>query len=82
MTTKEASDKFNLSEGTIRTLCKNGKILGVTKHNRCYVIPDDTAIIVKDSDVRVLLHRLLKYKNNPNSILSITSLDTTEKLES
>ena len=39
LTVKEAATKRKLSEGHIRQLCINGKIEGVLKHGRAWVIP-------------------------------------------
>ena len=80
MTTKEAAEHFNLSEKVVRTLCKEKKILGVTKPNGKYLIPDNTVMIVTDENARAFLLQLVKYKNNPGIILSNAGADTEEKL--
>lgn len=79
MTTKEAAERFHITEREVQKLCKDGKIAGVSKHGRGYYIPDNTPIIVTDSDVCAFVRLLLQYKNNPQMIVPIAGLDTAEK---
>lgn len=39
---KQAAEKWNLSDRRVRILCAEGKIEGVQKHGRAYLIPADT----------------------------------------
>ena len=41
MTTKEASEKWEITERRINVLCKEGRIPGVYKENRRWMIPSD-----------------------------------------
>ena len=72
--------KFNLSERKIQTLCKEGKIHGVTRPNRAYHIPDETAIIITNENAQAFLWQLLKFKNNANIILQSHFADNETKL--
>jgi len=51
MTVRGASEKWNISDRRIRVLCSEGRIKGVTKEGRSYMIPCDT---VKPMDGRIL----------------------------
>lgn len=51
MTVKEASEKWNISDRRIRVLCSDGRIKGVIKKGRSYLIPCDA---VKPMDGRIL----------------------------
>ena len=42
MTTKEASEKWNITERRINVLCKEGRIPGAYKDNKRWLIPDGT----------------------------------------
>ena len=82
MTTKKASEIFNIPERKIRKLCQQNKIHGVSKPNGRYEIPDSTSIIITDDNARAFLYQLIKYKNNPGLVLSVAGLDTeTKRLE-
>ena len=50
MTTKEASEKWDISERRINVLCKEGRILGAHKENKRWSIPVDA---VKPADKRL-----------------------------
>ena len=50
MTTKEASEKWNIIERRINVLCKEGRILGAYKENKRWIIPSDA---VKPADKRL-----------------------------
>jgi len=50
MTTKEASEKWDISERRINVLCKEGRIPGAYKENKRWVIPADA---VKPADKRL-----------------------------
>ena len=50
MTTKEASEKLDISERRINVLCKEGRIPGAYKENKRWIIPSDA---VKTSDKRI-----------------------------
>ena len=39
MTVKEASEKWNISERQVQLLCKNGRIKGVERIGRSWIIP-------------------------------------------
>lgn len=41
MTVKEAAMKWNISDRRVRILCEEGKILGVTREGRSWMIPTD-----------------------------------------
>ena len=74
MTAKEASEKFHISERAIRKLAQERKIVGVQKVMRCYILPDETPIIITDSMARAFLLKVLRVKNNPNEIISTHEL--------
>lgn len=81
MTTKEAASIFNIDERTIRALCKEQKINGVTRgKNGRYIIPDDTTLIVTDENARYFIYQLIKFKNNPKMVFPVRNLDEPEKL--
>ncbi len=80
MTTKQASEIFNMDRRTIQQLCKEGKIHGVRKVKNQYEIPDETAMIITDEDARAFLWQLLKFKNNPDIVLEESLADTNAKL--
>lgn len=42
MTTREASEKWNITERRINVLCKEGRIPGAYKENKRWLIPDET----------------------------------------
>ncbi len=50
MTTKEASEKWNITERRINVLCKEGRIPGAYKENKRWVIPVDAS---KPADKRL-----------------------------
>ena len=50
MTTKEASEKWDISERRINVLCKEGRILGAYKENKRWILPADA---VKPADKRL-----------------------------
>ncbi len=50
ITTKEASEKWNISERRINVLCKEGRISGAYKENKRWIIPADA---VKPADKRL-----------------------------
>lgn len=50
MTTKEASEKWNITERRINVLCKEGRIPGAYKENKRWLIPDKTE---KSADKRL-----------------------------
>lgn len=57
MTVKEASMKWGISERQVQVLCRNGKIEGVSKLGRNWLIPNEAE---KPIDKRVTSG---KYKN-------------------
>lgn len=50
MTSKEASEKWGISPRRIQTLCSEGRLSGVVKAGRMWLIPCDTE---KPEDARV-----------------------------
>ena len=44
MTTKEASEKWDITERRINVLCKEGRIPGAYKENKRWIIPADAGI--------------------------------------
>ena len=50
MTTKEASEKWDITERRINVLCKEGRIPGAYKENKRWVIPMNA---VKPADKRL-----------------------------
>lgn len=51
MRIKEASEKWNLSERRINTLCLEGRVEGAIKFGNTWAIPDD-AIRLKDERIK------------------------------
>ena len=43
MTVKEAATKLGISERTVQVHCKNGRIPGVARVGRSWIIPEKTA---------------------------------------
>ncbi len=41
MTVKQAAEKWGISDRRVRILCAEGKVLGVTREGRCWMIPAD-----------------------------------------
>lgn len=74
MTVKEASEKFNISKEKIRDLCResqNGSITYIKANKKVYWnIDDDTKVIMTKDQIMYSLLQLLKYKNNPNDVIS------------
>lgn len=79
MTTKQASDTFCIPVRTIRDLCRQNKIADVVKNGREYIIPDDTPVIITDDKAKAFLLQLLKFKNNPDIVLSQCGIDSEQK---
>ena len=59
ITLSEASEKWNISERRIRTLCAEGRIEGVTRFGRSWAIPADTE---KPTDNRIKTGKYIKNK--------------------
>jgi len=74
MTVKEASEKFNISRDEIRKLCRESQnsIVKYVKANKnvYWDIDDDTKVIMTKEQILHSLLQLLKYKNNPNNVVS------------
>lgn len=79
MNTKEASAIFNIPEKELRRLCKENKVSGAKLVKGKYEIPDDTLMIITDENAKAFLFQLLKFKNNPDLVLSYKGFDTVEK---
>ena len=58
MTTKEASEKWDITERRINVLCKEGRIPGAYKENKRWVIPGDA---VKPADKRLKADGLISH---------------------
>jgi excisionase family DNA binding protein len=41
ITVKQAAEKWGISDRRVRILCSEGKISGVTREGRSWMIPDD-----------------------------------------
>lgn len=61
ITVKEAAKIWNVSERQVQILCKNGRIKGVERIGRSWIIPEN---IEKPADERIKTGR---YKNWRNS---------------
>ncbi len=59
ITLSEASEKWGISERRIRTLCAEGRIVGVTRFGRSWAIPENTE---KPSDNRIRTGKYIKPK--------------------
>ena len=57
MTVKEASEKWNLSERRLQTMCNDGLIEGVVKFGHAWAIPRDA---VKPADKRIKSGKYIK----------------------
>ncbi|MDO4492441.1 MAG: helix-turn-helix domain-containing protein [Clostridia bacterium] len=79
MTTKEAAEKFGISNKTVSKLCSENKIHGVEKINGKYRIPDETEMIITDDAAKAFLIQVLKLKNNPDITLPVAGYETEEK---
>ena len=58
MTTKEASEKWDITERRINVLCKEGRIPGAYKENKRWIIPFDA---VKPADARIKNGKYIGY---------------------
>ena len=70
MTTKEASGKWGISPRRINILCKTGRIPGVYKENKQWMIPENA---IKPADKR------LKAGNIPEGVIPLSSKEITGK---
>jgi hypothetical protein len=57
MTVREASEKWNLSERRLQTMCNEGLIQGVIKFGHAWAIPQDA---VKPADKRIKSGKYIK----------------------
>ena len=57
MTVREASEKWNLSERRLQTMCNDGLIEGVVKFGHAWAIPRDA---VKPADKRIKSGKYIK----------------------
>lgn len=80
MTVKEASILFGKDESRIRESIKEGMVPGIRKAKGRYVIPDDTKIIPSKMDIRFFLLEVIKFKNNPNVVISRSSFPDVDSL--
>ena len=60
MTVKEAAKKWNVSERQVQILCKNGRIKGVERIGRSWIIPEN---IEKPADERIKTSRYKNWRN-------------------
>lgn len=81
MTTNEACEKFGLEKKELYKRIKAGMILGVVKKGRMFVIPNETAFIPSEQEIRTFLLQILKFKNNPSYIFSRGLCQTDKDLE-
>lgn len=56
MTVKEAAEKWKISDRRVRILCNEGKIQGVVKKGRSYIIPQDA---IKPADGRSMKGKVI-----------------------
>lgn len=63
MTTKEAAEKWGISDRRVRTLCTEGKIAGTMKVGKSYQIPEDAAKPVDGRQKHFEAHKYLKWDN-------------------
>ena len=64
---KEMAEIWNVSERTVTTFCKSGKVPGAIKEGRTWKIPEDAK---KPADGRVMSGRYVK-KNIKNTIKAL-----------
>ena len=60
MTTVEMSKKWNITSRRIGVLCSEGRIEGVIKKGKTWLIPADT---VKPADQRIKSGKYIKFRN-------------------
>ena len=60
MTTVEMSKKWNITSRRIGVLCSEGRIEGVIKKGKTWLIPADA---VKPADQRIKSGKYIKYRN-------------------
>lgn len=65
MTVKEASMKWGISERQVQALCRNGKIDGISKLGRNWLIPSDAE---KPADGRVISGKYKNWRNKNEKI--------------
>lgn len=63
MTTKQAAEKWNISDRRVRTLCREGKILGVIQEGKSYQIPANAQKPV-DGRMKNDANKYLKWDND------------------
>ena len=68
MTTKQAAEKWNISDRRIRTLCKEGKIKGLVQCGKVYQIPVNTQ---KPIDGRIKKNEAYKYLKWNNDVIGL-----------
>lgn len=68
MTTREASEKWNISDRRVRTLCREGKIPYVVQQGRSYRIPVDAQ---KPVDGRMKLPEAYKYLKWDDDVIGL-----------
>ena len=79
MTTKEASEKFEIDVKKIRELCQKELIIGAKKEKQRWIIPNDTKFLIAESGIVYILWEILNIKLNENYAFSIKYIDTFEK---
>ena len=65
MTVKEASMKWGVSERQVQGLCRNGKIAGIAKLGRNWLIPQDAE---KPADKRIISGRYRNWRKRNEKI--------------
>lgn len=63
MTTKQAAEKWDISDRRVRTLCREGKILGVIQEGKSYQIPTNAQKPV-DGRMKNEAYKYLKWDND------------------
>lgn len=63
MTTKEAAEKWGISDRRVRTLCTEGKIAGTMKVGKSYQIPSDAPKPADGRQKHFEAHKYLKWDN-------------------
>jgi len=63
ITTKQAAEKWNISDRRVRTLCNEGRIIGTKKEGKSYKIPLNAEKPIDGRKLSIEKIRLLKWEN-------------------
>ncbi len=80
MTTNQASAIFGIDPKEVRKRIKDNMV-NYTRERRIYIIPDNTKILPSKQQIQAFLFQIIKYKNNPNIVISRNLCPNEETLK-